>query len=232
MLSMSLNSDDKNYDKNEDENKKTRRRRGIRRRTYQREDKPSTSRPMGVSALVIASIAVAVVMLSFGVYLVAYAPSIHSEWHASPQRSSYGLANPANLIPSSSFVHITEATIATFGAISMALSAVPAIISFGLFRGRSWSWCVTVLFFAVASASLLFTIGSREGGSSIQVQGQGIAANTVVQSLVYAGLSIAVLYYLTRPRVKIFFEKAATNDDNNKINTNTMQHQPPTMPPS
>lgn len=126
-------------------------------------------------------------------------------------------------------MHITEATIATFGAISMALSAVPAIISFGLFRGRAWSWCATVIFFAVASASLLLTIGSREGGS-IQAQREGIAANTVVQSLVYAGLSIAVLYYLTRPRVKIFFGKAAINDDN--INTNTIQHQPPTMPPS
>jgi hypothetical protein len=230
VLGMSLNSDDKNYDKNEDENKnKKTARRGILRRTYQRNDKPSTSLPMGVSALAIAAIAAAVVMLSFGAYFVLYAPSIHTEWHTSPQRSSYGLANPVDLIPSSSLAHITEATIGTFGTISMVLSAVPAIISFGLFRGRSWSWYATVIFFAVASASLLLTIGSREGGS-IQVQGERIAANTVVQSLVYAGLSIAVLYYLTRPRVKTFFRKAATNDDNNS--TNTMQHQSSTMPSS
>lgn len=226
---MSFSSGDKNYDKNEDENEKTRRR-GLRRRTYQRNDKLSASRPIGVSALAIASIVAAGVMLSSGAYLVAYAPSVHSEWHTLQREFSYRLANPTYLILlSSSLLHLTEENIVTFGAISMALAAVPAIVSFGLFRGRSWSWNASIIFFAVASASLLLTIGSREGGS-IQAQGEGIAANAVVQSLVYAGLSIAVLYYLARPRVKIFFGKAATNDDN--INTNTMQHQPPTMPPS
>lgn len=225
---MSLNSDDENLDKNEDENKRTRRRIGIR--TYQRNDKPSTSRPMGVSALAIASIAAAAVMLSSGAYLVAFASSIHSEWHISLRESSYWLENPTYLILSSSLVHVTEANIATFGAISMALAAVPAIVSFGLYRGRSWSWNASIIFFAVASAILLLSIGSREGGN-IQVRGEGITTNAVVQSLVHAGLSIGVLYYLTRPRVKIFFGKAATtNDDNNT--TNTMQHQPPTMPSS
>jgi hypothetical protein len=82
----------------------------------------------------------------------------------------------------------------------------------------------------VALAILLLTIGSREGGN-IQVLGGGITTNAVVQSLVHAGLSIGVLYYLTRPRVKIFFGKAATMNDDNKT-TNTMQHQPPTMPSS
>jgi hypothetical protein len=88
VLAMNLNSDDENLDKNEDDNKRTRRRIGIRR-TYQRNDKPSTSRPMGVSALAIASIAAAVVMLSSGAYFVAYASSTHSEWHTSLRESSY-----------------------------------------------------------------------------------------------------------------------------------------------
>ena len=81
-------------------------------------------------------------------------------------------------------------------------------------------------FFAIASASLLLTIGSRGEGSDIQAQGQGISANSIVQSLLYAGLSIAVLYYLTRARVKMFFGKNATTDDSR----NSMQHQSPTMP--
>lgn len=50
---MNLNSDDKNHDKKEDENKRTRR----IRRIYERNDKPSIKRPMGVTALGIASIA-------------------------------------------------------------------------------------------------------------------------------------------------------------------------------
>ena len=217
---MSRNSDDKNHDNKEDENKRMRR---IRRR-YERNDKPSIRRPMGVSALAIALIAVAVVMLSSGAYFVAYAPSIHADWHTSSRQFSYWLANSSDLIPSS-LVHVTEANIAAFGVISMALAAVPAIVSFGLFRGRSWSWNASIIFFAVASASLLLTIGVR--GGNIQVQGEGITANTVVQLLVYAGLSIAVLYYLTRPRVKTFFGKNGTSDDNN---SNSMPHQAPNMP--
>lgn len=183
---MSLNSDDKNNHnkkEKEDENKRTRR----IRRTYKRKDKPSIRRPMGVSALGIASIAAAIVMLSSGAYLVAYAPSIHAEWHASPrQSSSYWLANPVDLIPSSSpLLDFTEADITIFGWITIALAAVPAIVSFGLFRGRWRSWNVSVIFFAVASASLLLTIGSRGGGGGIQTQGEEIAANTIAQSLVY-----------------------------------------------
>lgn len=225
---MSLNSDDKNNDKKEHENKRTRR----IRRIYERNDKPPIRRPMGVSALSITSIAATVVMLSSGAYFIAYAPSIHAEWHTSPPRqsSSYWLANPAYLIPSSSLVHITEADIATFGWITIALASVPALVSFGLFRGRSWSWNVSIMFFAVASASLLLTFSTR-GGGSIQVQEEEIGVNSVVQSLVYAGLSIAALYYLTRPRVKTFFGKnVATNDDDNS--GNSMQHQSPTMPSS
>jgi hypothetical protein len=225
---MSLNSDNKNlHKKEEDENKRTRR----IRRTYKRNDKPSIRRPMGVSALGVASIAAAVVMLSSGAYFIAYAPSIHAEWHTSaPRQSSYFLANPSDLIPSSSFVHLTEADIATFGWITIALASVPALVSFGLFRGRSWSWSASIIFFAVASASLLLTIGSRGGGGGgIQVQEEGIAANGIVQSLVYAGLSISALYYLTRSCVKTFFGKNATIDDDNS-GSNSVQHQSPTVP--
>jgi hypothetical protein len=132
---MSLNSDDKNHDKKEDENKRTKRDTG----TYEKNDKPSIKRPLGVSALGTTSIAATAVMLSSGAYFVTYAPFIHAEWHTSPRQSSlHWLANSVNLIPSS-LVHVTEANIAAFGVITMALAAVPAIVSFGLFRGRSWS---------------------------------------------------------------------------------------------
>jgi hypothetical protein len=62
------------------------------------------------------------------------------------------------------------------------------------------------------------------------VQGEGIVANTISQLLVYAGLSIATIYYLTRPRVKTFSPKNVTNDDNSS--SNSIQHQSPTMPSS
>lgn len=62
---MSLNSDDKNHDKKEDENKRTKRNTG----TYEKNDKPSIKRPLGVSALGTASIAATAVMLSSGAYL-------------------------------------------------------------------------------------------------------------------------------------------------------------------
>ena len=143
---MSLNSDDKNHDKKGDENKRTKR----NIETYQKNDRPSIKRPLEVSGLGTASIAATDVMLSSGAYFVKYVPSIHAEWHTSPrQSSSYWLANSVNLIPSSS-VHVTEANIAAFGVITMALAAVPAIVSFGLFRGRSWSWNASIIFFAVA----------------------------------------------------------------------------------
>jgi hypothetical protein len=220
VIIMSLNSDDKNHD-NKDEDRSV--------RSYGRDDKPPIRRPMAITALGIASIAALVMILSFGAYFVAYAPSIHAEWHTSPSQSSYWWsANPADLIPSSPapLVHVTEANIAAFGGITMILAALPAIVSFGLLRGRSWSWNASIVFFAVAAASLLLTISSR---GSIQEQGQVIAANSVIQSLIYAGLSIAVLYYLTRPRRKTFFGKSATSDGNN---SNSMQHQSPTIPSS
>jgi hypothetical protein len=223
---MSLNSgNNKNNDKKEDsENKRTSR----IGRTYQRNDKPSIVRPMGVSALSIASIAAAVVMVSSGAYFIAYAPFIHAEWHTSSrQSSSHWLANPTYLIPLS-LVHITEADIAIFGWIAIALASVPALVSFGLFRGRSWSWNASIIFFAMTSATLLVTISSRGGGGSILIQEEEIAVNSIVQSLVYAGLSIAALYYLTRPRVKTFFGKnMATDDDKNSANS--MQHQSSTV---
>ena len=230
---MSLNSDDKNYhNKNEDRSRRRRR----WRRSYGRNDKPPIIRPMGITALGIASIAAAVMMLSVGTYFVAYAPSIHADWHTSPFQSSYWWsANPIGLISSSSsppvpLLHVTEADIAAFGMITMALAALPAIVSFGLLRGRSWSWNLSIVFFAVAAASLLLlTITSR---GSIQDQAQMIAAFGTVQSLIYAGLSIAVLYYLTRLRIKTFFGKSATRDDGNDNNSNSMQHQLPTRPSS
>lgn len=62
---MSLNSDDKNYhNKNEDRSRRRRR----WRRSYGRNDKPPIIRPMGITALGIASIAAAVMMLSVGTY--------------------------------------------------------------------------------------------------------------------------------------------------------------------
>jgi len=69
---MSLNSDNnKNNDKKKEDNENKRTRRIGR--TYKRNDKPSIVRPIGVSALSIASIAVAVGMLSSGAYFIAYA---------------------------------------------------------------------------------------------------------------------------------------------------------------
>jgi hypothetical protein len=214
---MSVSSNAKNH-VNKDEKRRI-------KRTYKRNYRSPIIRPIAITAFGIASIITAVMMLSSGAYFVAYTSSIHAKWYTLQLQSSYWLTNVADLIPSS-LMHVTEANIAAFGVIAMALAAVPAIVSFGLFRGRSWSWNASIIFFAIASASLLLTIGSGGEGSGIQVQGQGIAANSIVQSLLYAGLSIAVLYYLTRARVKTFFGKNATTDDSR----NSMQHQSPTMP--
>jgi hypothetical protein len=136
IIAMSVSSNAKNH-VNKDEKRRI-------KRTYKRHYRSRIIRPVAIAALGIASIITAVMMLSSGAYFVAYT-SIHAKWYTLQLQSSYWLTNVADLIPSS-LMHVTEANIAAFGVITMALAAVPAIVSFGLFRGRSWSWNASIIF--------------------------------------------------------------------------------------
>ncbi len=113
---------------------------GIRIRDWLRNKnaKPVVERPFGVTLLAVAAISGAMIMVSAGSFLVTYAPLIHRGWHSLNFESSYWSSTASILKESMPFLHVNESLIILFGQITTTLAIIPAVISFGLLRGRSW----------------------------------------------------------------------------------------------
>jgi len=112
-----------------------------------------------------------------------------------------------------------------FGVLSAALGAVLLVVgvgyvimSYGLLKGKGWAWTITIILTLIGIAiniisaitggvSNISTINNMNGDSNSFIYG-------IVGSVIGIAISVAIIYYLYRPRVKLFFGKTSS-----KINT-------------
>ena len=93
------------------------------------------------------------------------------------------------------------------GAIILAVGIGYLVVSYGLLKGKRWSWTITVvlLFIGIAIDVVSIIFGSfaiNMDTSSFLVTNSGSIAGIVI--------SVIILYYLYRPHVKSYFGKLST----------------------
>jgi len=108
-----------------------------------------------------------------------------------------------------------------FGVLSAALGAVLLVVgvgyiimSYGLLKGKGWAWTITIILTLIGIAiniisaitggvSNISTINNMNGDSNSFIYG-------IVGSVIGIAISVAIIYYLYRPRVKLFFGKTSS----------------------
>ncbi len=93
------------------------------------------------------------------------------------------------------------------GAIILAVGIGYLVVSYGLLKGKRWSWTITVvlLFIGIAIdvASIIFgSFAINMDTSNFLVTNSGNIAGIII--------SVIILYYLYRPHVKSYFGKLST----------------------
>lgn len=108
-----------------------------------------------------------------------------------------------------------------FGVLSAALGAVLLVVgvgyvimSYGLLKGKGWAWTITIILTLIGIAiniisaitggvSNISTINNMNGDANSFTYG-------IVGSVIGIAISVAIIYYLYRPRVKLFFDKTSS----------------------
>lgn len=108
-----------------------------------------------------------------------------------------------------------------FGVLSAGLGAVLLIVgigyiimSYGLLKGKGWAWTITIILTLIGIAiniisaitggvSNMSTINNMNGASNSFAYG-------IIGSVIGIAISVAIIYYLYRPRVKLFFGKTSS----------------------
>ena len=80
-----------------------------------------------------------------------------------------------------------------FGVVLLAISIASFVVAYGLLKGLGWAWTVTVILSIISIVSNVISIATGN-----------IAA---IISIIISGI---ILYYLYRPRVKVYFGKGAS----------------------
>ena len=107
-----------------------------------------------------------------------------------------------------------------FGILSAALGAVLLVVgigyiimSYGLLKGKGWAWTITIILTLIGVA--INIISAITGGVSNMstINNMNDDANSfiygIVGSAIGIAISVVIIYYLYRPRVKIFFGKTS-----------------------
>lgn len=82
---------------------------------------------------------------------------------------------------------------AALGGITLAIGIVSFIVAYGLLKGRSWAWTLTVVLSVI----------------SIVLNALSLIAGNLA-AIISIAISAVILYYLYRPHVKAYFGKAVT----------------------
>ncbi|MGA8484299.1 MAG: hypothetical protein WB706_07855 [Nitrososphaeraceae archaeon] len=108
-----------------------------------------------------------------------------------------------------------------FGVLSAALGAVLLVVgvgyvimSYGLLKGKGWAWTITIILTLIGIAiniisaitggvSNISTINNMNGDANSFIYG-------IVGSVIGIAISVAIIYYLYRPQVKLFFDKTSS----------------------
>jgi uncharacterized membrane protein HdeD (DUF308 family) len=82
------------------------------------------------------------------------------------------------------------ALIVVVGILLIAIGIASLVMGYGLWKGRSWAWTITLILSGIGIISSAVSIAERQTGA-------------IVNLVIYA----IIIYYLYRPNVKAFFGK-------------------------
>ena len=125
-------------------------------------------RPMGVIILAILEIVSGIIAIAFGVLFGALMGGL-------------GMGVGTNMM-GSEFAGLFD----VIGGITIALGVISFVMAWGLLKGKSWAWTITLILTII---SLIFDLPSM--------------------NVIGIILDIVILYYLFRPHVKAYFGKGA-----------------------
>jgi uncharacterized membrane protein (DUF2068 family) len=86
--------------------------------------------------------------------------------------------------------------LAAVGGVMLALAILSFVVAYGLLKGRSWAWTLTVILAIISVAVNAISIATGNLGGIV--------------SIIISGV---ILYYLYRPHVKAYFGKGPARTD-------------------
>jgi len=98
---------------------------------------------------------------------------------------SFGLLRKLLPVPST-YLPLVQAVLTVVGSLVIFIALVNFVIAYGLLKGTSWAWTVSLVF---AVIGILRGIG------------------TLPMGILTVGIKVLIIYYLTRDNVKSYFEK-------------------------
>jgi uncharacterized membrane protein len=147
------------------------------------------SRPTGVTIIAVLNIIGGVIMLLIGIGLAvagAIIPFVpQSEFQQQQQNLTAGDIYLSQIPPS-----LVGGGLLAIGGILIAIGILSFVVSYGLLKGRTWAWTLTVV---LSIISIVLNVISIAAGN--------------IAGLVSVIISGIILYYLFRPHVKAYFGK-------------------------
>ena len=153
----------------------------------------SKSRPTGVTIIAVLNIIGGVIMLLIGIGLAvagAILPFVPQSEFQQQQNLTAGDIDLSQVPPS-----LVGGGILAIGGILIAIGVLSFMVAYGLLKGKSWAWTLTVV---LSIISIVLNVISIATGN--------------VTSIVSVIISGIILYYLYRPYVKAYFGKAGRID--------------------
>lgn len=150
------------------------------------------SRPTGVTIIAILNIIGGVTMLLGGITLVAAGTILPS---LPPSAFEDGNLTEPNVNLSGIPPSFIGGTAVAIGGVIIAIGIVSFIVAYGLLKGMGWSWTVTVVLSIISIVLNAISIATGNIGGIV--------------SIIISGI---ILYYLYRPHVKAYFDKAVRTD--------------------
>jgi uncharacterized membrane protein (DUF2068 family) len=147
-----------------------------------------------VTIIAILNIICGVIMLLIGIGLAiagAIIPFVpQSEFQQQQQNLTAGDIDLSQVPPS-----LVGSGLLAIGGILIAIGILSFVVSYGLLKGRTWAWTLTVV---LSIISIVLNVISIAAGN--------------IASIVSVIISGIILYYLYRPHVKGYFGKAGRMD--------------------
>ena len=153
----------------------------------------SKSRPTGVTIIAVLNIIDGFIMLLIGIGLAvagAILPFVPQSEFQQQQNLTAGDIDLSQVPPS-----FLGGGILAIGGILIAIGVLSFMVAYGLLKGKSWAWTLTVV---LSIISIVLNVISIATGN--------------VTSIVSVIISGIILYYLYRPYVKAYFGKAGRID--------------------
>lgn len=141
----------------------------------------SKTRPTGVTVIAILNIISGIIMLIGGVGLAAIGSILPTMTTLDP--------NAAGQMAIAGLLGVGGVAV---GGILIILGIISFIVAWGLLKGKSWAWSVTVILSIISIVIGIISLVAGNFGSIVNI--------------IIAGI---IIYYLYRPHVKAFFGKSA-----------------------